>query len=903
MEIVFFTVHLLLFYLQLCSSAHASDNGSFNDEQALLALKNSITYDPYNVLSSWDSNTNVCNWTGISCNRLMRVSTIDLESEGLEGHISPFLGNLSYLKSLNVSYNNFHGVIPEIGHKLSNLQELRLAGNQLSGRIPTSLGNCSKLILLDLSLNSLTGTVPLQLGKLSSLQRLLLSDNLLTSSRNLPFLRALANCSALQTLYLGNNSLVGELSPYVGKLSTKLSVLSLEQNFIGGSIPQEIGNLTSLTLINFTVNAFTGFIPSTLGQIQMLERLYLGQNKLQGPIPSEIVALKHLGLLSLSFNLLSGQIPETIGNLSQLRRLQLDNNQFEGGIPVNLGKCLKLELVDLSHNNLNGKIPPEIAGLQNLQFYFSLSGNSLQGSLPAEIGKMASVQGIDLSGNQLSGAIPRAIGSCVALEYLNLSHNMFEGPIIDSVFNLKNLEALDLSYNNLSGMIPDSLQNLTMLSFLNVSFNLLRGEVPKTGLFANLTASSFRGNPGLCGQWIFSLSACQNAGSSGEVLFKYIASAISSLVAYCLYVLFLYKYFFGKEDVELPMEFPHPRISYKELSTATNGFGKGNLLGVGSVGSVYKGVLDNGTLIAVKALNLENEAAHKSFNIECQVLGKTRHRNIIKITTSCSNLDFKGLVFEFMSNGNLEKYLHCDAGKCNIGGVCKMNLQTRLQIAMDVARGLAYLHHDCSIQVVHCDLKPDNVLLDFYMTAHVADFGNAYILSENSMHSSSSSTLKGAPGYIAPEYGIGARISTKGDVYSYGILLLEMLTRKRPTDQMFVDGLSLRTWVSMAFPERISEVVDNSLLLCNGAVTDATCNCLIQLIRVALLCSKDSPKDRPSMAEVVELLECIEEMFEGCRLDSKYQSDLYQMISSKRWAGDFVKVVKGQSTSTLQSTS
>ncbi|GLJ09613.1 hypothetical protein SUGI_0112740 [Cryptomeria japonica] len=774
MEIVFFTVHLLLFYLQLCSSAHASDNGSFNDEQALLALKNSITYDPYNVLSSWDSNTNVCNWTGISCNRLMRVSTIDLE---------------------------------KIGHKLSNLQELRLAGNQLSGRIPTSLGNCSKLILLDLSLNSLTGTVPLQLG----------------------------------------------------------------------------------------------FIPSTLGQIQMLERLYLGQNKLQGPIPSEIVALKHLGLLSLSFNLLSGQIPETIGNLSQLRRLQLDNNQFEGGIPVNLGKCLKLELVDLSHNNLNGKIPPEIAGLQNLQFYFSLSGNSLQGSLPAEIGKMASVQGIDLSGNQLSGAIPRAIGSCVALEYLNLSHNMFEGPIIDSVFNLKNLEALDLSYNNLSGMIPDSLQNLTMLSFLNVSFNLLRGEVPKTGLFANLTASSFRGNPGLCGQWIFSLSACQNAGSSGEVLFKYIASAISSLVAYCLYVLFLYKYFFGKEDVELPMEFPHPRISYKELSTATNGFGKGNLLGVGSVGSVYKGVLDNGTLIAVKALNLENEAAHKSFNIECQVLGKTRHRNIIKITTSCSNLDFKGLVFEFMSNGNLEKYLHCDAGKCNIGGVCKMNLQTRLQIAMDVARGLAYLHHDCSIQVVHCDLKPDNVLLDFYMTAHVADFGNAYILSENSMHSSSSSTLKGAPGYIAPEYGVGGRISPKGDVYSYGILLLEMLTGKRPTHQMFVDRLSLRMWVSMAFPDRISEVVDDSLLLCNGGVTDATCNYIIQLIKVALLCSKDSPKDRPSMAEVVEMLECIEDMFEGRTVDSKYQHDLYEMAISRRRARDLA--VKDQSTSTFQSTS
>ncbi|XP_059068886.1 probable LRR receptor-like serine/threonine-protein kinase At3g47570 [Cryptomeria japonica] len=257
-----------------------------------------------------------------------------------------------------------------------------------------------------------------------------------------------------------------------------------------------------------------------------------------------------------------------------------------------------------------------------------------------------------------------------------------------------------------------------------------------------------------------------------------------------------------------------------------------------------------------------------------------------------------------MSNGSLERHLHCDAGKCNIGGVCKMDLQTRLHVAMDVARGLAYLHHDCSIQAVHCDLKPNNILLDFYMTAHIADFGNAHILSENSMDSfSASATLKGALGYIAPEYGVGARISAKGDVYSYGILLLEMLTRKRPTHQMFVDGLSLRMWVSMAFPDRISEVVDCSLLLCSGGITDSTCTCLTQLIRVALLCSNDSPKDRPSMPEVVELLECIEAMFEGSRIDSKYQSDLYEMVSSTRWAGNLVQVGKGQSTSTLQSSS
>ncbi|XP_059068904.1 putative receptor-like protein kinase At3g47110 [Cryptomeria japonica] len=202
------------------------------------------------------------------------------------------------------------------------------------------------------------------------------------------------------------------------------------------------------------------------------------------------------------------------------------------------------------------------------------------------------------------------------------------------------------------------------------------------------------------------------------------------------------------------------------LPTVTESLKFNRFNGIGGVGSVYKGVLDNGTLVAIKALNLEDEAAHKSFNIECQVLG---------------------LVFEFMSNGSLERHLHCDSRKCNIGGVYKIDLQTRLHIAMYVARGLAYLHHDFSIQVVHCDLKPNNILLDFYMTTHIADFGNAHILFENSMDSFSAlATLKGALRYIAPEYGVGARISAEGDIYTYGIMLLEMLTRKRPTNQMFV---------------------------------------------------------------------------------------------------------------------
>ncbi|XP_024028207.1 probable LRR receptor-like serine/threonine-protein kinase At3g47570 [Morus notabilis] len=243
------------------------------------------------------------------------------------------------------------------------------------------------------------------------------------------------------------------------------------------------------------------------------------------------------------------------------------------------------------------------------------------------------------------------------------------------------------------------------------------------------------------------------------------------------------------------------------------------LIGIGSFSSVYKGILDQKeNPIAVKVLNLQQKGADKSFIAECNALRSVRHRNLVKILTCCSSIDyngneFKALVFEYMSNGSLEKWFHPMNNDENHS--TRLNLLQRLNISMDVASAIHYLHDDCDQPIIHCDLKPSNVLLDNEMVAHVTDFGFARLISNTTsfLNAQTSTTgMKGTIGYVAREYGMGGGPSREGDVYSYGILVLEMFTGKRPTDEMFKDDFNLHNFVRTALPEKLVEIVDSSLL-------------------------------------------------------------------------------------------
>nr|XP_023906823.1 probable LRR receptor-like serine/threonine-protein kinase At3g47570 [Quercus suber] len=419
--------------------------------------------------------------------------------------------------------------------------------------------------------------------------------------------------------------------------------------------------------------------------------------------------------------------------------------------------------------------------------------------------------------------------------------------------------------------------NFPVLQTLNLSFNNLEGDVPVEGVFRNVSAGEVKGNTGLCGGiQVLHLPACPIQRSKKHKKLKLIL-AISIAAAFCLTLFSLMTLSWLKKSKKKCLSIstygtPYQKISYKELHNATDGFSLKNLIGSGSFGSVYKGKLGpNETHVAVKVINLQKQGASKSFIAECEALRNIRHRNLVKILTACSSIDFEGndfkaLVYEFMPNGSLEMQLHLEDG---LKQLRSLNLLQRINIAIDVASALLYLHNHCQTPIIHCDLKPSNILLDDDMIAHISDFGLARLLSKSRkeafLNQLSSAGIKGTVGYAAPEYGMGSQLSTNGDVYSFGILLLEMLTGRKPTNKLFKDDLNLHNFVKLALPGRVMEIVDHSIFNKVGENdnmvsswsdwTSGQIECLISVFHIGLACSAQSSIDRMDMNRVaLELL-------------------------------------------------
>ncbi|XP_022738146.1 receptor-like protein kinase 5 [Durio zibethinus] len=796
-----------------------------------------------------------------------RLELLNLGGNLLNGTIPPFLGNISTLKELDLAYNPFSPshTPSELGN-LTNLEQLFLAGCNLVGQIPSSFGRLTRLLNLDLSFNRLTGSIPSSISELRSIEQLELYNNSL--SGELPL--NLGNLTTLKRFDVSTNELTGTIP--AGLCGLQLVSLNLFDNRLEGTLPESITRSKDLQELKLFNNKLSGSLPSQLGENSPLQSLDLSNNQFSGEIPENLCARGKLEDIALIYNSFSGKIPESLAKCWSLGRVRFKHNLFSGLVPAGFWGLPRVFLLELAENSFSGQISKMISSAHNLS-YLSISNNRFSGSLPDEIGsletlveisasgnmitgqipgslvKLRQLVSLDLSENELDGGIPVGIRDWVNLNELNLANNRLSGSIPSDIGSLPSLNYLDLSSNSFSGKIPNELQNLK-LNVFNLSYNRLSGELPPF-YDKQIYWSSFVGNPGLCGDLE---GLCPKIHKSKNQSYTWILRSIfvlAGLVFVIGVVWFYIKYRSfktNKKGATISKWRSFHKIGFSEFDIA-DCLKEENVIGSGASGKVYKVVLSNGDAVAVKKLSrgvkkedsLSADRERDEFEIEVETLGKIRHKNIVRLWCCCNVGDSKLLVYEYMPNGSLGDLLHGSKGGL-------LDWPTRFKIALDAAEGLSYLHHDCVPPIVHRDVKSNNILLDGEFGARVADFGVAKIVKRVEKDAELMSMIAGSYGYIAPEYAYTLRVNEKSDTYSFGVVILELVTGKLPTDPEFGEKDVVK-WVCATYDQNgVDQVIDPRL---DSTYKEEIC----KVLDIGLLCTNALPINRPSMRKVVKLLQ------------------------------------------------
>ncbi|GJN38259.1 hypothetical protein PR202_gb27286 [Eleusine coracana subsp. coracana] len=824
----------------------------------------------------------------------LRLESLSLVYNLLDGHIPASLSSISTLRELNLSYNPFSPgatIPPELG-RLSSLRVLWLAGCNLVGPIPASLGRLANLTDLDLSMNSLTGGIPPEIatglasatqielynnslsgpiphgfGRLRQLRNLDLSMNRLSGS--IP--EDLFQAKLLETLHLYGNQLTGPLPDSLATAATSLVELRLFANKLNGTLPADLGKNAPLVCVDVSDNAISGEIPKGICDRGELEELLLLHNFLSGSIPASLGRCRSLRRVRLANNRLTGDVPAPVWGLPHMSLLELNDNRLSGVISPAIAGAANLSKLVLSNNRFTGSIPSEIGAATKL-YEISADGNMLSGPLPSSL----AAEGLDdlgrlvLRNNSLSGQLLRSVaGSWKKLTELNLADNAFTGSIPPELGDLPVLNYLDLSGNRLTGWVPTELENLKLNQF-NVSNNQLTGPLPPQYASAAYR-NSFLGNPELCAQ-VPALLCSGDTDSSGSsssqrhatmralmrCIFIFAAVVLVAGIAWFYRAFSSYSSSKKKKKKKMMMMMmdrskwmvtSFHKLSFSEYDIL-DCLDEDKVIGTGASGKVYKAVLSNGEVVAVKKLwgNKDNDDdSLQLFDAEVRTLGKIRHKNIVKLWCCCvsAHNNMRLLVYEYMPNGSLGDLLRARSNNT------KLDWPRRYKIALDAAEGLSYLHHDCVPAIVHRDVKSNNILLDAHFGARLADFGVAKVVDAHPNAAGapkSMSVIAGSCGYIAPEYAYTLRVNEKSDTYSFGVVLLELVTGKPPVDPEFFGDKDLLKWVCSTMDQKgVEHVLDTRLLDYKQHV--------VRVLHIGLLCASSLPINRPPMRRVVKMLQ------------------------------------------------
>ncbi|KAG0585093.1 hypothetical protein KC19_3G257600 [Ceratodon purpureus] len=739
-------------------------------------------------------------------------------------------------------------------------------------------------------------------------------------------------------LTLRNASIVGSLPPAIGNLTNLVTLTLTENPGLTGPIPTELGYLLSLFDIDLHGNGFTGTIPKFfLQSFGFLQSIDLSGNQLTGLLPANlsdgVASYRTLQTMNMSHNLFSGPIaPDFLLYLQNLVSADLSFNNFTGGLPqmVYPNKTKILDL-DLSNNQITGSLPT-MSGHPTIRL-FNASGNLLSGELDtALISNISSLATLDLSRNNFTGPIPD-LSSLPRLEHLDLSYNDFQPdsfPIWAK--NLKNLRTLMLRGVSLTGVVPstvlggfESLQTIglddnsmtgtldikSILAVPNLSRHLQLvsltnnkiSDVAYSDRIYNLHIKfNLSGNPycDLTSNPDNDLRRCvcqQQCFYTGDItsnkktiLISLVVTIFTSLVLFVIYSFFFCrsrrerkKLIYEANQKFAEYEVKPTLYTYSEIRTITEDFHPDMKLGEGHYGAVYKGNFANGTQVAVKQLFTKSQQSLDVFLNEIVLVAAVKHRNLVKLKGCCIRKDQRLLVHEYVESGDLEQVLLEHTREVN------MTWSVRKNICLGVAHGIHYLHSLAQPRIIHRDIKASNILLDKNLEPKIADFGLALLFPDDQSHIMTIH-IAGTRGYLAPEYATLGQLSEKVDVYSFGVLLFEIVSgRKNIDSKLPEDMVYLLDWAWRLRDEgKLTQLIDESLTLQIDEEIEVQ-----RFLKIAFLCVHMSADKRPNMSRVVAMLQGdmdseiseLTRLREQSRLDNRFDGLMGSYSSSTAPAG------------------